>query len=84
MATNEECVSKQEFVPRTGPIVGSVLVVVGWLTFILSYALCWSKGYDLYQNVIVTIASLAIAGLLLCGVMLTTYHLNGELRRKVE
>ena len=73
---------KTEFVPKTGPIVGCVLVIVGWLTFILTYALYWSKGYDLFQNVIVTIVSLAIAGLLMGGVMMIWYRVSGELRRK--
>ena len=73
---------KTEFVPKTGPIVGCVLVVIGWLVFILSYALYWSNGFDLFQNVIVTIVSLATAGLLMGGVMLAWYRPNGELRRK--
>jgi len=73
---------KTEFVPKTGPIVGCVLVVAGWLLFILSYALYWSKGYDLFQNVIVTIVSIGIAGLLMGGVMMIWYRVSGELRRQ--
>jgi hypothetical protein len=81
-ANEESRQRKKEFVPKTGPIVGSILVIVGWLVFILSYALYWSKGFDLFQNVIVTIVSLSTAGLLMGGVMLMWYRVNGELRRK--
>ena len=51
-----------------GPIIGSMLAVVAWLIFILVYALFWSKGFDLFQNIIVTIFSLMIMGILI-GVM---------------
>ena len=74
--------NKDEFVPQTGPIVGAMSVISGWLVFILAYALYWSKGFDLFQNVIVTIVSLAIAGLLMGGVMMIWYRVSGELRRK--
>jgi len=47
------------------PIVLSFLGVIAWLVFILLYALFWSRGFSLFQNVIVTIVSLAIAGLLI-------------------
>jgi hypothetical protein len=59
------------------PIVGSMLDVIAWLLFILFYALFWSRGFSLFQNVIVTIVSLAIA-VLLIGLMWiiwgTHYH----------
>jgi len=47
------------------PIVLSFIGVIAWLLFILFYALFWSRGFSLFQNVIVTIVSLAIAGLLI-------------------
>gem|GEM_PF-2153164 len=47
------------------PIIFSILGVIAWLVFILFYALYWSRGFSLFQNVIVTIVSLAIAGLLI-------------------
>ena len=47
------------------PIVSTFVGVIAWLLFILFYALFWSRGYSLFQNVIVTIVSLAIAGLLI-------------------
>ena len=82
MNSENEPKRSREFVPRTGPIVGSVCVVIGWLVFILSYALYWSKGFDLFQNIIVTIVSLATAGLLMGGVLMIWYRPNGELRKK--
>ena len=51
-----------------GQIVASMLGIVAWAVFILLYALFWSKGYSLFQDVIVTVASLLIVGLLI-GVM---------------
>jgi hypothetical protein len=48
-----------------GPIVISILAMVVWLVFILLYALYWSSGFSLFQNVIVTIVSLIITGLLI-------------------
>lgn len=51
-----------------GPVIASMLGVVAWLVFILLYALFWSKGFDLFQNIVVTFVSLAITGILI-GVM---------------
>jgi hypothetical protein len=48
-----------------GPIVVSILAIIAWLVFILLYALYWSNGFSLFQNVIVTIVSLVIMGLLI-------------------
>ncbi len=48
-----------------GLIVASMLALVAWLAFILAYALEWSTRYNLFQNLIVAIASLAITGLLI-------------------
>jgi hypothetical protein len=47
------------------PIIASMLGLVGWLVFILLYALFWSKGYSLFQNIIVTFFSLAIVVILI-------------------
>ena len=65
-----------------GPVVASILAVVGWLVFILLYALYWSKGFDLFQNVIVTLVSLIVMGLLIGAMWLVWYHPTGELRRQ--
>lgn len=46
-------------------IIVSIVGVIGWLVFILLYALFWSKGFSLFQNVIVTVVSLAITGLVI-------------------
>jgi uncharacterized iron-regulated membrane protein len=87
MSTGAECKEgleqgRREFVPKTGPIVGAMTAIGGWLTFILLYALYWSRSFDLYQSVIVTIASLGLAVLLICGLLLVWYRPNGKLRRK--
>jgi hypothetical protein len=47
------------------PIVGTLLTVIAWLVFILLYALYWSNGFSIFQNVIVTIVSLVIAALII-------------------
>jgi len=47
------------------PIVLSILGLVAWLLFILVYALWWSNSFSLFQNIIVTIVSLLVTGLLL-------------------
>lgn len=67
-ATPEDHFPEKKFGPPFGAIIGTILGVVIWLIFILLYALFWSKGYDLFQNVVVTIVSFLIAGLLI-GVM---------------
>lgn len=41
----------------------SILAAIVWLLFILFYALYWSGKFSLFQNIVVTIVSLAIAGL---------------------
>jgi hypothetical protein len=64
-----------------GPVVLSILGIVAWLVFILLYALFWSTGFTLFQNVVVTIASLMITGLLIGAMWLIWYHPTGELRR---
>jgi hypothetical protein len=65
-----------------GPVIGSIFFVIGWLVFILLYALYWSKGFDLFQNIIVTIVTLAIDGLLVGAMWLIWYRPTGELRSK--
>ncbi|HZW57235.1 MAG TPA: hypothetical protein VFF30_13170 [Nitrososphaerales archaeon] len=75
---------QQQFEPQVGPIVASILGVVGWLVFILLYALFWSGGFSLFQNVIVTVVSLAIAGLLIGAMWLVWYRPTGELRERYK
>ncbi len=43
-------------------IVGSILAFVVWLVFILFYALFWSTGFTLFQNIIVTVVSFLVTG----------------------
>lgn len=72
MSTSSENRSEGKFVPPFGAIIGSILGVVAWLIFILLYALYWSKGFDFFQDAIVTIASLVIMGLAI-GAMWTVW-----------
>jgi len=60
-------VPKKQFEPPVAMIVATILGIVAWLVFILIYALYWSKGYDLFQNAIVTVVTLAITGLLVAA-----------------
>jgi len=46
-----------------GPVVATFLIVIGWLVFILVYALDWSSRYSPFQNAIVTLVTLVIMGL---------------------
>lgn len=48
-----------------GPIVVTFIAIIAWLVFILLYALFWSRGFTLFQNIIVTIVTLVIVGLLI-------------------
>jgi high-affinity Fe2+/Pb2+ permease len=47
------------------PIVATMLTVIAWLVFILLYALYWSNSFSIFQNVIVTVVSLVITGLVI-------------------
>ena len=66
-----------------GPVIASILGIVAWLIFILIYALYWSKNFDLFQNVIVTIVSLSVTALLIGAMWLVWYRPTGELRKPV-
>jgi hypothetical protein len=48
-----------------GPIIVTFAMIAVWLVFILVYALFWSTGFNWFQNVIVTIVSLALVGLVI-------------------
>ena len=47
------------------PIIVSVVGVLAWLVFILLFALYWSKGYNLFQDIVVLIATLFITGIVI-------------------
>ncbi len=66
-------------VPVT-PIALSIAGIVAWLVFILLYALYWSTGYSLFQNIIVTVVSFLIAGLAIGLMWMPWFHLSGERR----
>ena len=48
-----------------GPIIVTFVVIALWLTFILFYALFCSTGFNWFQNIIVTIVSIVLVGLVL-------------------
>jgi hypothetical protein len=79
-AAPEGDISHRRVEPPFGAIVGSILGIVVWLIFILLYALYWSTGFDLFQNVIVTIVSLLITGLLIGAIWMIWFRLTGEPR----
>lgn len=43
----------------------SIVAILAWAVFILLYALYWSVGFSIFQNLIVTVVSLLITGLLI-------------------
>jgi hypothetical protein len=84
MSTASENRSTARYEGPMGPVIASIFGVIAWLVFILLYALYWSKSFDLFQNVIVTIVSLAIDALLIGAMWLIWYRPTGELRRTRE
>ncbi len=65
MSDTENQGVKRVYEPPVGMIIGSILGVIAWLFFILVYALDWSRGYSLFQNLIVTVVSFSIAALII-------------------
>lgn len=66
--------------PPVGLIIASMLGIVAWLIFILIFALEWSRGYSLFQNLIVTVVSFAVAGILI-GVMWVAFAPKGYMQQ---
>jgi hypothetical protein len=64
-SVNESRPEQRQFRGPIGLIIASLLAVVGWLVFILVYAIDWSRHSDLFQNIIVVIVSFLIAGILI-------------------
>jgi len=50
--------------PVTGIILTMIAIIV-WLVFILFYALYWSSGYNLFQNIVVTVVTLGITAVVI-------------------
>ncbi len=73
--------SDSKFWPPTGAIIGSILGIVAWFVFILLYALVWSKGFDLFQNIVVGVGSLLITGLAIGAMWVVWLRLNAGPRR---
>ncbi len=62
------------------PIVASILGAIAWLVFILAYTLLWSGRFSLFQNIVVTLASLLVVGLLI-GLMWVVWGFRRGWRR---
>jgi hypothetical protein len=65
LSETENQQTKGSYQPSIALIISSIVGVMAWLVFILVYALDWSKGYSLFQNLIVTVVSFAIVGLVI-------------------
>jgi hypothetical protein len=48
-----------------GGIVLTMVAIIVWLVFILFYALYWSGSYNLFQNIVVTVVTLGITGVVI-------------------
>ena len=46
-----------------GPIIVSIAGAFIWLFFILFFAVFWSKGYSLFQDIVIFVATLFITAL---------------------
>ena len=64
-------------------IVGSIVGVIAWAVFILLYALFWSGRFSIFQDIIVTIVSLLITGLLI-ALMWVVWGARGGWRMRWE
>lgn len=42
-----------------------MVAIIVWLVFILFYALYWSGSYNLFQNIVVTVVTLGITGVVI-------------------
>jgi hypothetical protein len=67
---------EKNFGPPFGAIIGTVLGLVAWLIFILLYALDWSKSYNIFQDLIVTVVSFVITGLVIGMIWLAWFRTN--------
>lgn len=46
-------------------VAASILLFVGWLSFVLLYAAFWAGGYSLFQSIVIVLVSLLVlAGIL--------------------
>jgi hypothetical protein len=48
-----------------GGIILTMVAIIVWLVFILFYALYWSGSYNLFQNIVVTVVTLGITGVVI-------------------
>jgi hypothetical protein len=54
-----------EHIRPVGGIVLTMIAIIAWLVFIILFALYWSANYSLFQDIIVTVATLVITGLVI-------------------
>jgi hypothetical protein len=50
--TTDSMQTERKYEGPMAPVYASILLGIGWLVFILLYALYWSKGFSLFQNII--------------------------------
>jgi len=48
-----------------GLAIASMVAFLGWLVFILMFALFWSNSYHLFQDIVILIASLGIVAVVI-------------------
>ena len=65
LAGNEERHMSYDRSTPFAPIIATVIGILAWLIFILLFALEWSKSYNLFQDVVIFIVSLAIAAMVI-------------------
>jgi amino acid transporter len=73
--------SRRRFGPPVGAIVATIVILIGWLVFIIIYALFWSGHFTFFQNIILTIASLLIMGLVIGLVWVLWWRMRGPMHR---
>ena len=44
------------------PIVVTIVTMICWAIFMMLYALFWSTGFNLFQNIVVVLLSLVVVG----------------------
>lgn len=44
-------------------VVVSLLSIIIWAVMVMVYTLVWSRGYNLFQNLVVVLVSLVLTGL---------------------
>jgi len=65
--------------PRTRSMawrgIASMLILLAWVVFIVIFAVTWAPDLDLFQNIVILIASLVTTGVVI-GVMWMAYGMR--------